>query len=64
MSYSLSDAALGIGPSSKSPVYIPKSGGAAAYIDPAGNIDLRNDPIGSRRCLYWARTLTRHHKIH
>lgn len=64
---SLSDTTLGIGPSSKSPFYIPKSGGTAAYIDPAITINFRNDSIGSnyqRRCLYWARTLTRHHKIH
>lgn len=44
-----------------------KSGGTAAYTDPADTINFRNESIGSsyrRRCLYWARTLTRHHKIH
>lgn len=41
MSYSLSDAALGIGQSSRSPFYILKSGGTAAYIDPAGNLNFR-----------------------
>lgn len=36
MFYSISDAALGIGPSSRLDFYIPNSGGTAAYIDPAG----------------------------